>query len=239
MAHRVHLQPAYVLYTRLFRETSLLLEAFTQDYGRISLVARSIRGAACGLRTRFRGLLQPFTPLLLSWQGSTELVTLTLAEANGISPLLQGQYLIYGLYLNELLSRLLHRFDAHPELFLAYQKSLQEITQYPQVSLRRFEKILLTTLGFAPCWHREGKTGDAVKPDEWYYFQPGQGLLRCDFNFGNSSTQAFRGSSLLALQREQFSQPGSLSDARRLLRLILDDILGGIAIRSRELIMPR
>src|SRR6186713_1244025 len=105
-------QPSYILYAKPFRDTSLLIEAFSYDYGRISLVARGARGALKGQskkrrRPRFQGLLQPFVPLLLSWQGRTDLFNLMGAEPNGYAPHLEGRLLFCGWYLNELLTRCL------------------------------------------------------------------------------------------------------------------------------------
>src|SRR6185437_10727813 len=120
MTHATLLQPAFVLHTRPYRDTSLLLEIFTPDYGRVSTLARGARG----LRSRFKGLLQPFVPLLLSWYGKTELMTLSAAESQGKVLDLTGEKLLCGLYLNELLMRLLHRYDAHPQLYIVYQETL-------------------------------------------------------------------------------------------------------------------
>lgn len=240
--HWVKLQPAYILYARSFRETSLLVEAFTRDYGRISLVARGARSAVGGKKrprqyARFQGLLQPFVPLLLSWYGRTELLNLTAAEPNGILPAFQGQLLICGFYVNELISRVLHRFDAHSELFQAYHYSLSHLAAHPQKHLRLFEKKLLTALGFAPRLDYEMKTNYAVKPDQWYLFTPGQGLSRCQAEDLQISQAVFRGAGLLALQEDRLEQPDNLRDAKRLLRLMLDHhLLAGVTIRSRELL---
>src|SRR6187455_1294129 len=110
-------QPAYVLHTYAYRETSLIVEAFTAEYGRVALVARGAKRP----RSEMRGLLQGFQPLLLSWSGANELKTLQKAEWRGGMPLPGGSALLCGFYLNELLLKLLAREDAHPQLYASYE----------------------------------------------------------------------------------------------------------------------
>jgi DNA repair protein RecO (recombination protein O) len=240
---RVQTQPAYILYTKPFRDTSLLLEVFSRHYGRISLIARGAKPvtglqnrANRGRRARFQSVLQAFIPLLLSWKGHTELLSLTAAEPYGLFPMLSGQVLICGLYLNELITKTLHRFDAHPVLFDAYQQCLQALSESPQVSLRRFEKQLLTELGFAPRLNYEVSTGQMVKADQWYLFKPGWGMyLQNSHLYGVQNREFFRGDVLLSLHEDRF-EPSHLQETRRLLYLMLDYLLGGVVIRSRELL---
>src|SRR5476649_1411082 len=106
---RIILQPAFILHHRPYRETSVLLELFTLEYGRITALARGVRQT----RSRLKPLLQLFVPLLISWQGKGELVTLTAAESNGYPNRLLGTGLLNGLYLNELLVRILQKHDSY------------------------------------------------------------------------------------------------------------------------------
>lgn len=231
MSNSILLQPAYVLHARAYRDTSLLLELFTEEQGRVSAVARGAKGP----RSRFKGLLQPFVPLLVSWSGKAELMTLTAAEANGNLPNLAGEVLLCGIYLNELLMRLLHRYDAHPQLFQAYQQALIHLrSKSQQVVLREFEKQLLLELGYALELDREAHSGATIQPEQFYYFDPHRGLLRHQ-SASNSSAQVFLGESLLALHNDELVQENYLRDAKRLLRLALGHLLGGKPIRSREL----
>lgn len=229
MLNNVLLQPAYILHTRLYRDTSLLLELFTPEYGRVSLIARGVRGA----RARYKGLLQPFVPLLISWRGKTELMTLTAVEANGIVPQLSGETLVCGIYLNELLVKLLHRYDPHPNLYQIYQKTLQRLSQDKQIALRFFEKRFLAELGYALQIQREANTNALVDPGQFYYFDPARGLLHC----ANPEQQhnVFCGESLLAIDSDAISTTTEMRDAKRLLRIALAHLLDGKQIRSREL----
>lgn len=235
MHHTVLLQSAYVLHARAYRDTSLLLEFFTPEYGRVSAVAKGARST----RSRFKGLLQPFVPLLISWYGKHELMSLTVAEPNGLLGGLTGDTLLCGMYLNELLMYLLHRYDAHPALFQSYQQTLlalQKNTDSQQKILRRFEKSLLMELGYALRLDHVANTGAIIEPEQFYYFDPVQGLLAC--NDLTSNTRAvFHGESLLALHKDELNQDSYLRDAKRLLRMALGQLLSGKTIRTRELIL--
>src|SRR5207253_3115583 len=107
---RISLQPAFILHHRPFRETSVLLDVFSEEYGLVSLVAKGVRTH----RSKLKALLQPFVPLLVSWQGKSELMNLVSAEARTTPFQLHGDCLLSGFYLNELLVRLLQKEDPHP-----------------------------------------------------------------------------------------------------------------------------
>src|SRR5262249_26506740 len=134
------LQPAYILHRRAYRETSFLLEIFSKDHGRLTAVIKGARNN----KANTQGLFQPFTPLLVSWAGKGEMMTLTHLELNGEAERLQGECLFAGFYLNELLMALLEKWDAHSGLFLAYQQALQQLQgkSLDQKVLRTFEKRL-------------------------------------------------------------------------------------------------
>src|SRR5512144_2623587 len=139
-------QPSFVLHTYPYRETSLIVEAFTREYGRVALVARGAKRP----RSELRGVLQGFQPLLLSWSGQQELKTLIRAEWRGGLALPGGSALLCGVYLNELLLKLLPREDAHLALYDEYQAALAELVAGAEQArvLRRFEVRLLAELGY-------------------------------------------------------------------------------------------
>ena len=116
-------EPAFVLHTFAYRETSVIVEAITAEYGRVAMVARGARRP----RSELRGLLQGFQPLLLSWSGQHELKTLLHAEWRGGLPRVGGSALVCGFYLNELLLKLLPREDPHPRLFASYEAALADL----------------------------------------------------------------------------------------------------------------
>lgn len=143
---QVRHQRAYVLHYTAWRETSLILQVFTKEYGCIPLVAKGAKRPHSALKP----VLSVFQPLFLSWSGANEVKTLTQAECAGIYPL-TGTGMMSGWYMNELLLRLLPREDPHPLLFDAYEQALQQLAQEPRtapLALRRFEWILLQQIGY-------------------------------------------------------------------------------------------
>ena len=234
MAQITYLEPAFILHARPFRNTSLLLDLFTEQHGRMSAVARGARGP----RSKTCGLLQPFVPLLLSWSGRTELVTLRDVESGGAFPQFNNHTLLSSFYLNELLLRLLHRHDPHPELFQAYRHVLQGLESQLQVEriLRLFEKKLLTELGYGLILDREASTHCAIEAEGLYRFQIEIGFMRIEIHAHDVHSNAiFPGRSVLSLHHEQLADTESLRDAKRLTRLALAPLLGPQPLKSREL----
>lgn len=230
---RVNLQPAYVMHSRPYRDSSALLDVFTAEYGRISLVARGTRRQS--RRGSGAALLQPFTPLLLSFSGRTDLKTLVATEpAQGLFAL-RGERMFCGMYMNELLVRLLHRNDAHPALFAAYDQALKALPCSSVVDsvLRRFEFTLLDELGYSFDLGVDGASGQPIEATLWYRYDPEFGLVCC----GDASacpTAAFAGADLLAMASGEFGGPVRRT-ARQLLREALAVYLGDTPLRSREL----
>jgi len=230
---RVSLQPAYILHSRPYRDSSALLEVLTAEYGRMSLVARGSRRRARG---GSRGaLLQPFIPLLLSFSGRGELKTLTGTEAVGQAARLRGDRMFSGMYVNELLVRLLHRHDPHPRLFALYGETLDSLQGNAVLDdvLRRFELSLLEELGYSFDLRVDGDSGEPVQADRWYHFHPDFGLV-AQVGSADPSRPAFTGSDLLAIAAGQLGGDVRLT-AKRLLRQALASHLGDTPLKSRDL----
>ncbi len=229
MSTSIQLQPGYILHQRAYRDTSLLLEVFTQEHGRFGLVARGARAP----KSRNRGLLQLFQPLLLSWTGRAELGTLTGVEANGAAPRLKGTTLYSGFYLNELMMRLLQRLDPHPELFMAYAEALYGLQDATERPLRLFEKRLLETLGYGLLLDHEADSGVPVIAEADYVYALESGPLRCmDQNDGGLKLS---GRSLHSLAAEELSDSQSLAEGKRLMRAALGLYLGDRGLKTREI----
>lgn len=229
---RVLLQPAFILHHRPYRETSRLIDIFTEDYGRITLIARGSRSH----RSPWRPLLQPFVPLLLSWQGRSELMTLSSAESNGGRIFLYGDNLLSGFYLNELLMKVLQKDDPYPGLYTIYQHTLLELKKTTlEQTLRIFEKKLLEALGYGLPLYDDFSTGEPLMADVDYCFHPNQGFKQ--YNTSSSVTKeiCFKGKSLLALAAEQLNNEEQLRDIKRLMRLAMGDVLGFKPLCSRQL----
>jgi DNA repair protein RecO (recombination protein O) len=236
MRAQVHLQPTYVLHYRLYRDTSLLVDLFTQDHGRITAVAKGARGN----RSRLKGFLQPFVPLLTSWVGKTELVTLTHAEASEPPPHLKGDGILSGFYLNEVLLRVLERHDAYSRLYQCYHETLLALQNDPieRGKLRYFEKHLLIELGYGIELSKEAYTHSPILSDQYYYFDPQQGLTKStNSHFVEQSNHHYLGEHLLAIHKDDFSNPEVLRESKRLLKTALTPLLGSKPLKSRELFM--
>lgn len=228
---RVLLQPAYVLHRRPYRETSFLIELITPEYGRISAVAKGVRKP----RSASPGLLQPFVPLVISWSGKHELMTLTDVEANGVIKNLNGECLFAGLYLNELLMCLLQKWDAHPNLYKAYEQTLAalQLNQLDEKVLRSFEKYLLEELGYGFLPKSIVSLQNNFLPDKFYCFTTENGFVESDHH----SASAFSGKSLIDIATENWRDAQCLADAKRLIRLILAPLLGARPLHSRRLFL--
>jgi len=228
---RVDLEPAFVLHARSWRETSLLVETFSRSHGRLGMIARGARRP----KSRMRGLLQPFMPLLLSWRSRGELATLTGAETGGVVLPPAGSALVVGFYLNELVLRFLHRHDPEPTLFDHYRAALDAISQGndPEPALRIFEKRLLQAAGYALELEREARSGLAIEPDARYRYTTDAGPE--PWSDGTDTGVCVRGMTLLALAREDLADRRALREAKRLLRSIIDEHCGGRAFASRSL----
>ena len=227
---RVLSQAAFVLHARPYRETSLILEIFSHDHGRLGAIAKGARNP----KSRQRALLLPFTPLLLSWSGKGELALLTGVEAVGPARELSGQNRYAAYYLNELILRLLHRHDAHPELFDCYAATLAKLHDDDSIQdgLRIFEKRLLAGIGYAMILDHDTVSGQPLEPERLYQYLPERGpeLSTNDRMTGH----CLLGRSMLELDREHFSSARSRHEARRLTRFLIDKQTVERSLRSRQ-----
>lgn len=227
---RVTFQPAFILHSRAYRETSLLLDVFSKNDGRISLIARGVRTS----RSKLRPILQPFVPLLLSWQGKSELMMLTTAESESAPIQLQKDCLFSGFYLNELLVRVLQKHDPHPQLYTIYHDTLLDLQsgRLHQSALRLFEKKLLEELGYGLQLQRDFSTGDALVAEQCYQFYPERGFKRSVL--GESENMQFKGEYLLALANEKINDE-AMRDVKRLMRIAFASLLGLHSFQARQL----
>lgn len=233
------LQPAYVLHQRAYRDSSAIVELFTPEHGRVGVVARGIKRP----KSPWRGLLQPFQPLLVSWRGGGELKTLTGVEAQGMALSLSSQALASGFYLNELLMRLVARLDPQLTLFGCYDASLRALvavdSEVPlEFVLRYFERDLLMALGYALVLDREVETGRPLTPAQVYDYQIERGPV------GLAGAEAGRGivihgSTLLAIQQTDLADVQARREAKRLMRAVLASYLGPKPLFSRQLLARR
>jgi DNA repair protein RecO (recombination protein O) len=238
---RVLLQPVYVLHQRPYRDTSALVELFSPQHGRVGVVARGVRGS----RSRWRGVLQVFQPLLASWTQRGELGTLIDLEPQGPSRPLPPAHIASGFYLNELLMRLLGRHDPHPPLYQDYDASLRALADIDaqaeaaraalEALLRRFELRLLGNLGYGLVLEHDTE-GAPLRADQQYVYALEQGPLPA--GAGAGGVAGISGASLCALAAEDFSAAQTRHEAKLLLRAVLGHHLGGKPLLSRQLLQP-
>lgn len=228
---RCEQQPAFVLHTYAYRETSLIVEAFTAEQGRVAMVARGAKRP----RSELRGLLQGFQPLLLSWYGQHELKTLLKAEWCGGLPLPGGSALVCGFYLNELLLKLLPREDPHPRLFADYEAALRDLATGGDQApiLRRFELTLLSELGYALPLVRDVDTGGPIDPAARYHYAFDRGPRRSMDEPGTRLPRV-RGATLLALAEGRYADAQTAAEAKKLMREVLDHYLEQRGVESRR-----
>ncbi len=224
-------QPAYVLHTYPYRESSLIVEVFSQNFGRLPLMARGARRPKSALR----GLLLSFQPLALSWFGKAELRTLHSAEWQGGQPLLRGMALICGFYLNELLLKLLHRDDPHEQLFLYYQQTLRDLAQRTDYAaiLRRFEMNLLKELGYALTLDHDAGSGAAIEPEATYRYVNERGPVRQ--KAGQNGVE-LRGKTLLDMAANDYTDAATLQQSKALMRALINHYLGDETLHTRQLL---
>ncbi len=241
---RVAFQPAYVLHRRPYKESKALIDLITPEYGRVAIVASGVHSA----KSRRRAVLQPFCPLLASWVGSGELYTLTKVESQGPPLNIPASELMLGLYVNELLFRLLPRFVPNIELFGYYDKTLRELAQVDleygvqNTILRRFELRLLESLGYGLILDHDVISNDPIDPLLTYDYQLNRGPVV------NTQNKHFigveiRGSSLLDLAQSitetEVIDKTFILEAKTLLRYVLNHYLGEKPLLSRQLFQKK
>jgi DNA repair protein RecO (recombination protein O) len=229
---RTEREPAFVLHSYPYKETSLIVEAFTRHRGRVGLLARGARRP----RSAIRGTLLAFYPLRLSWSASAELGTLLAAEWSGGQPALAGMGLMCGFYLNELLLKLLPREDAHEALFDAYAESVARLAAREDHAsvLRAFERRLLTELRYAPLLERDAGSGLPVEAARRYAYEPERGPLAASGAAAQANTVS--GQTLLDMARDDYSRAETRDEARRLMRWLIAARLPGQALHTREVL---
>ena len=227
---RVHDEPAYVLHSHAWRETSLVLELFSRHHGRVALVAKGAKRPHSPLRSVLLGL----QPLRVAWSGRGEVRTLTRAEwSGGVAPL-AGHALLCGFYFNELLLRLLAREDAHERVLDVYHATLLQLgdgVDAIEPPLRAFELALLRELGHLPALDRESPGGAPLRADATYRVDSEQGVLRA------AGEALPSGAQLLAIEAGDWDVPGAARAAKTLMREMLDYHLGDPPLRTRQLLI--
>lgn len=232
------LSAAFILHTRKYRDTSLIADLLTETEGRLDVVIRGARGK----KPRFRGSLQPFVPLLISWFGRGELKTAKTIDFPAGAIHLAGDSLMMGLYVNELLYRLLGKFDPVPSVYSSYYRLLKvlEYSDAPVGELRRFELGLLAELGYGITFEAEADTGYPIQPDRLYRYVSEEGFYPLpDDVYDARPSGAYEGRHLLSIARGELGDAGVEQAARGITRTSLKVLLGDRPLKSREMFIKR
>lgn len=226
---QTELQRGFVLHRRPYSETSLLVDLFTEESGRLTVIAKGARAK----RSTWKSVLQPFTPLLLRWSGKSGLKTLTKAEPAAITLPLQQTALYSGFYVNELLTRVIEPETANPQLFQHYLKCLTSLATETNVEscLRLFEFNLLQILGYGVDFLHCAGSGQPVDSTMTYRYREEKGFIASLVK----DNLTFYGRDLIAFATLDFSDETVRQAAKRFTRIALKPYLGDKPLKSREL----
>lgn len=230
--NRVDQQLAFVLKSQSFKESSFIHQVFTKDYGVVSLISRGAKSKT----SKTGSSIQPFRQLMVSWVGKSDLKTLTSIEQVGDVNVLKGKGLYCGFYVNELILSLLHKFDSHPVLFKAFQKIIDLLAadKDHEVYLREFEKTLLQEIGYGLQLEYEADTHQAINSAQDYTYIIGKGAVKAP---ATSTGLLISGSTLNNLKNNCLATKSELTQAKRLMRHLIDYQLDGKILKSRELFL--
>lgn len=253
-----------MLHSRPYRNTSQLVDIFSSNYGRLCLVAKGVRKSRSGLA----GILQPFQPLTLSWVIKGDLGTLISADCAASPRWLGKQFVLSGMYVNELLVKLTQRHDPHCTLYKRYDEMIQAFHQLSgddksiampdfvfriERLLRIFEKHLLIELGYGMTLDHDVIQGNAILENENYRYFLDSGPVKCsnpdrEHDLANekktgpavsaSMYMDIQGRSLISLAKNELTDVQSLRDAKNLMRMVLAKYLGNRELHSRKLFKP-
>ncbi|MFL9983809.1 DNA repair protein RecO [Paraburkholderia sediminicola] len=231
--YRIAEQPAFVLHSYPYRETSLIIDVLSRDHGRLALVAKGAKRPHSALR----GVLQTFQPLALSWSGKSEVRTLTGAEwVGGMLPL-AGDALLCGFYVNELLVKFCAREDPHPQLFHHYVVTMTRLAhdEPPVQVLRSFERVLLRETGYAMALDRT-VARKAVQAEGRYVFDPERGVREASEDLP-AQWPVIAGQTLLDMEKDDYHRAQTVAQSKTLMRFLLNTYLGGTPLATRQILI--
>ena len=250
---RIGDEAAFVLHSYPYKETSLIVDAFTRHHGRVALVARGAKRP----RSALRGVLLAFSPLTIGWvqarsraatgaitsaQGGSDLRTLTRAEWTGGLRPLRGDALMAGFYLNELIQKLLARDDPHEAVFDTYHDALAALGEDGPAApvLRHFEGVLLREAGYALRLVQTAG-GETVEPTALYRYVPEQGPIRIDGDDARSRVDeddaVILGKTLFDIDADEYSDPVTLAQSKTLMRFLLQHHMSGQILHTRRMML--
>jgi len=230
--NRVEHQQAFILKSQSYKESSVIHQLFSIDYGVVSIISKGSKAKI----SKVGSVLHPFRKLAVSWVGKSDLKTLTSSEQLGELSTLKGNGLYCGFYVNELILNLLHKFDDHPLLFEAYQQVILHLACNSNIEnhLREFEKVLLQEIGYGLQLEYVADSNDPIDSNSDYTYVIGKGVVETSFS---SNEQRISGSTLNNLRDNCLANRQELNQAKKLMRRLIDFQLDGKILKSRELFL--
>ena len=221
----------YILHTYPFKETSLIIEIFSKVHGRISIVAKGARRP----RSLVRGMLQSFQSLQATWSGQGEMTTLHAIDWCDALLQIEGDALICGFYINELLMRLLPKEDPHEQLFDFYHQTMKLLSMknHLSVTLRRFELRLLQELGYElPLTNDEN--GAPIDPNKIYNYEVGYGPSEIK---NSSEGVSLQGKTLIDMAVDDYKDHTTEMQSKQLMRYLIGHYIGEKPLNSKQLFL--
>ncbi len=214
---KINFTPCYVLHRRNFSETSFILEVFSRDYGRISIIAKGAKQSK-----KYHGInFDLYQKYNISWISKNELGTLTDVDIAPSKYSFIPEKAITGFYINEIILKLLYKDEPYPELFDMYELTLNRLfsNENEKIILRYFEKILLKSLGYGISLDHDVKTGLSITSKKEYYYKIDSGPSTEISSTGES--MRISGKTLFELNNETLSDTKNINEAKRLLSMVL------------------
>ena len=228
---RVLKQPTWILHQRPYRDTSSIIDIFTRDFGRVSIIAKGGRSP----KSKFRGLLRPFFPIKLSWYSGKNLGNLVEIDVAGKPYNLIGDSLLSAYYLNELILKFLVKDDPQVEIFDLYSRTILDLIETGDIAsvLRKFELEFLKLIGYGLNLEFEAVTHLPVRDDLFYEYNPGIGLVISD---KKNDQYVFSGTDINAINQGDFQEKKTVKSANRLLKSIINFHLDGRRLKTRRVL---
>ena len=230
---KIYLEPAFVLHSRPYQETSLIIDFFTKSYGRLNAVAKGAKRPKSPLRS----VLTPACKLVVSMTGKSELKNLSSVEIVDHFNLRDGISLNSIIYINELISKATEKEDPHENIFLEYEILLRNLndskgSEQLEKSLRNFELNLLQEMGYGIDLTREAESNMRIDSNTRYRFDPDKGFS--SINENDSTQISFLGQDVLDFSQGQFEKKTTRDASKIIMRLALDYHLGNKTLNIRK-----
>ena len=226
-------EPAYLIHQRPYSETSQISNLFSRHYGRVDVIAKRSKRP----KSKFKSFLQPFSPILVSWSGRSQLKTLrsvdiSLSKQHNVS----GKHLMSAFYLNELILSFLTTADPYPDLFDAYSLAIENLSSADssEIILREFEIELLTEIGYAINFRTEAMSSKKIEPNLLYRFVAGEGFVSSVTS--SAREKLMKGSVIHAIDQGDFADPQTLSIAKRIARESIKYHLSGKELNTKKVV---